>query len=451
MIIIPVNTDAPIYHWPWMTLLLVAVNCVTFFVTGFGEEPDGWLLRFGQGLNPVEWVAYNFSHAGWLHLIGNMIFVWGFGIVVEGKLGWWRFLLVYLSLGMLGGLLIQTVMLGHDPSLNSGLQGASLIVYGLLAICVVWAPKNEMDVLIFIYYFVGYRVLSVEVTILTFGFWYVLLQVLSAWWNHFSMGSAMGHLIGAFWGFGIGIALLKLRWVDCENWDLFAIWNGNYRKPADFDAWKNEIVVTHSPDLRGEETPAAEKVKKKKAVFRPSIYLSNRPKHRKPTARETASTPVTDAEQPAASAATRSKSESSQPAATLKVLDRMRELLRAGKPQAALGEYRKRLCIVDQWPLDADDLQALADGLFKLKLWDETIPLLEEFIERFPTRADAARIKLAAICCEVQNRPLAALKLLDQVDLENLPDSIRSHITQIRQKAERLLDDESFEPDGKSW
>lgn len=446
MIIIPVNTDAPIYHWPWMTLVLVAVNCVTFYVTGFGEEPDGWLLRFGQGLNPVEWLAYNFLHAGWLHLIGNMIFVWGFGIVVEGKLGWWRFLLVYLSIGVLGGLLIQTVMLSHDPLLSSGGQGASLIVYGLLAICVVWAPKNEMDLLIFL----GYRVLSVEVTILTFGFWYVLLQVLSAWWNHFSMGSAMGHLIGAFWGFGIGIALLKLRWVDCENWDLFAIWNGSYRKPMELNGWKENIVVTHTADLRGEETPVAERVKKKKATFRPSIYLSNRPTRPKPTTREPASTSATDTEQPAASATTRSVSEPSQPTATLKVLARIRELLRTGKPQAALAEYRKRLRSVDQWPLAADDLQALTDGLFKLKLWDETIPLLEEFIERFPMRAAAARIKLAAICCEVQNRPLAALKQLDQVELENLPASIRGHIAQIRQKAERLLDDETFELGGKN-
>lgn len=445
MIIIPVNTDAPIYHWPWMTLLLVAVNCVTFFVTGFGENPDGWLLRFGHGLNPVEWVAYNFLHAGWLHLIGNMIFVWGFGIVVEGKLGWWRFLLVYLSIGVLGGVLIQTVMLSHDPLLNSGGQGASLIVYGLLAICVVWAPKNEMDVLIFL----GYRVLLIEVTILTFGFWYVALQVLSAWWNHFSMGSAMGHLIGAFWGFGIGIALLKLHWVDCENWDLFAIWNGSYRKPTDLNGWKDNIVVTHSPDLRGEETPAAEKVKKKKATFRPSIYLSNRPKRRKPTARETASTPVTDSEQPAA-AETKTKSASSPPVATLKTLDRIRELIRTGQPQAALAEYRKQQRVVDRWLLDADDLQALTDGLFRLKLWDETTPLLDEFIARFPTQADPARIKLAAICCEIQNRPLAALKLLEPVNFEGLPASIQSHIAQIRQKTERLLDEESFEFDGKS-
>ena len=136
MIIIPVNTDAPIYHWPWMTLVLIGVNCVTFVLTGQGEHQTGWLLQFGHGLNPLEWIAFNFLHFGWLHLIGNMVFLWGFGIVVEGKLGWWRFLLVFLSIGVLGGLFIQAVMLGSELPPTSGGGGASLIVYGLLAICV---------------------------------------------------------------------------------------------------------------------------------------------------------------------------------------------------------------------------------------------------------------------------------------------------------------------------
>src|SRR5437867_9548243 len=102
IIIIPINTDAPIYHWPWMTLVLIAANCGVFFLTGHGADEEGcegWLLRFGHGLHPVEWVANNFLHFGWLHLIGNMIFLWGYGIVVEGKLGWWRHLLVYLLIG----------------------------------------------------------------------------------------------------------------------------------------------------------------------------------------------------------------------------------------------------------------------------------------------------------------------------------------------------------------
>ena len=142
MIIIPVNTDAPIYHWPWMTLVLIGVNCVTFFLTGQGEHQTGWLLQFGHGLNPWEWIAFNFLHFGWLHLIGNMVFLWGFGIVVEGKLGGWRFLLLFLAIGVLGGLIIQAVMLRSELPLGSGGAGASLIIYGLLAICVVWAARS---------------------------------------------------------------------------------------------------------------------------------------------------------------------------------------------------------------------------------------------------------------------------------------------------------------------
>ena len=444
MIIIPVNTDAPIYHWPWMTLVLIGVNCVTFFLTGQGEHQTGWLLQFGHGLNPWEWIAFNFLHFGWLHLIGNMVFLWGFGIVVEGKLGWWRFLLLFLAIGVLGGLIIQAVMLRSELPLGSGGAGASLVIYGLLAICVVWAPKNEMDVLVFI----GYRLLSVEVTILTFGFWYVALQVLSAWWNNFSMGSAMGHLIGAFWGFGIGLVLLKLRWVDCENWDLIALWKGTYGRPTDLSSWNENIVVTHSSDADGAEaTSVPAKPKKKKAVFRPSIYLSSQPKRRPPKAK----TPPPNGDAGPTAASPRTMSESAMSPATLSVLDRMRELLRAGKPQAALAEYRKRLRVVDHWPLDADDLQSLADGLFKLKVWNEAIPLLEEFVKRFPARADAARIKLATLWCDVQTRPRAALKLLDQVELDDLSETIRNHVAQIRQKAEGMIDDDTFELDGKSW
>lgn len=446
MIIIPLNTDAPIYHFPWMTLVLIAANTVAFFLTGFGTEPQGWVLQFGQGLHPVEWVTYNFLHFGWMHLIGNMIFLWGFGLIVEGKIGWWRFLLLYLAIGVLGGVSVQSLMLGRVDELSgTGAGGSSLAVYGLLAICMIWAPKNELDVFIFI----GIRALTVEISNLTFGAWFIVEQLFYAWLSGFSMSSELLHLIGAFLGVGIGVLMLKFNSVDCENWDLFALWDGRLGRPVDDVRWQDSIEVTHSPSLDG-DGPASKPLKKK-AKFRPSIYLSSssKPKRRRPAADASPTgSNVTDAE---ASNAKRSMSESALPVATLKVLDRMRELIRAGKPQAALGEYRKRLRIVDHWPLEADDLQALADGLFKHKQWDDVIPLLEEFVERFSERADAARIKLAAICCEVQNRPRAALKLLDQVDLEDLPDSIRSRVTQIRQKAERLLDEETFELEGKSW
>lgn len=115
MLIIPYSTDAPIYHFPWMTIVLIVANCLSFAITGMGYKSDGWMLQYGNGLHPLEWVAYNFLHFGIVHLVGNMIFLWAFGIVVEGKLGWWKFLVVYMSIGIVGGILIQVAMLGYKP------------------------------------------------------------------------------------------------------------------------------------------------------------------------------------------------------------------------------------------------------------------------------------------------------------------------------------------------
>ena len=57
-----------------------------------------WALVLGDGLHPLQWVTNNFMHSGFFHLAGNMIFLWTFGLVVEGKLGWWRVLARVLGL-----------------------------------------------------------------------------------------------------------------------------------------------------------------------------------------------------------------------------------------------------------------------------------------------------------------------------------------------------------------
>ena len=57
------------------------------------------MLQYGT-FKPWQWITSNFMHAGFMHLLGNMFCLWGFGLVVEGKIGWWRFLLVYLGIGI---------------------------------------------------------------------------------------------------------------------------------------------------------------------------------------------------------------------------------------------------------------------------------------------------------------------------------------------------------------
>lgn len=445
--IIPLTTDAPIYYWPWMTLVLVAANVAVFFATDGGLQDAGWLLQFGNGLHPAEWLTSNFLHFGWLHLIGNMIFLWGFGIVVEGKLGWWRYLLLYLFIGVLGGFLVQLAMLGSDD-VASGSGGASLCIYGLLAICIVWAPKNEVDCFVLILY----RAMIVEVSLLTFGGWYVALELFAAWWNGFAMSSEMLHLTGAIIGFVAALVMLKWKWVDCENWDLIAVWNGTYGTHSRLGNWHDKITVSELPMATTSDSEKPKKLKKKRA-FRPTIYLPRRPR------RLTEQAPQPDEkahlEKTSAGSDTDDSSEvrslESVPPATRKSLRQIREFLKAGKPQAALVEYQRRLRIIDHWPLDAPDLRALAEGLYRIRAWTEATLLLEEFVERFPGRDDGVTLKLAGVYCEVQKRPRAALRLLESVDQSDLPPEASAIADQIRHRAERLIEDGVLELDGRNW
>ena len=118
MIVIPTGTDAPIYYWPYATIALIVLNTALLFavppVAGnvrLNEKDEviedvetvsnfeRFSLAVGDGrLHPLQWVTHNFLHFGFMHLAGNMLFLWAFGIVVEGKLGALKYLLAYLAL-----------------------------------------------------------------------------------------------------------------------------------------------------------------------------------------------------------------------------------------------------------------------------------------------------------------------------------------------------------------
>src|SRR5262249_45472444 len=138
--IFPWGTDAPLYHRPIVTIGLVLANVASFFLFPAKQYED-WTLVLGDGLHPLQWLTNIFMHAGWFHLIGNVIFLWTFGMVVEGKLGWWAFLLIYIGLGVGESAAMQLLVPSGEPVHMLGVSG---IIFGLLAMCLVWAPKNEV-------------------------------------------------------------------------------------------------------------------------------------------------------------------------------------------------------------------------------------------------------------------------------------------------------------------
>ncbi len=147
--LLPYGSDAPLYHIPIATGVMILANVLAFIgVLALQEQMseeqfklvvNQLILQYGTW-KPWQWVTSNFMHAGFLHLFGNMFSLWGFGIVVEGKIGWWRFLLVYFGIGITQSGMEQTIMVFAS---EGGSLGASAIIYGLLAICVVWAPRTK--------------------------------------------------------------------------------------------------------------------------------------------------------------------------------------------------------------------------------------------------------------------------------------------------------------------
>jgi len=221
--IIPYNTDAPIYHRPIVTVGMIVVNILVFvWELANPEEVERFMLATGDGLHPVQWLTNNFLHIGFGHLFGNMVFLWSFGLVVEGKLGPWKTLVAYLGIGIVYGATVQLLLLGND---SDHCLGASAVIYAFMVMCLVWAPENEMEYFALIFY----RAVFFEVPIKIVVVFYVGLDVLFLFLNGGRLSTEFLHTTGAIWGGIVGIVMLKSGWVDCEHWDIFSVWAGRHQ------------------------------------------------------------------------------------------------------------------------------------------------------------------------------------------------------------------------------
>jgi membrane associated rhomboid family serine protease len=168
-------------------------------------------MRFAVGENAVcvlsdmpAWytpLTSMFMHGGWMHLIGNMWFLWIFGNNVEDSMGHVRFLVFYLLCGLAAAAL-QTLT---DPSSIIPMVGASGAIGGVMGAYVLLYPRVHVHMLIFL----GFYMTTIAVpAIFMLGYWFVL-QLLSA---SMSIGAEGGGV--AFWahvgGFIAGALLVLL-------------------------------------------------------------------------------------------------------------------------------------------------------------------------------------------------------------------------------------------------
>ena len=134
---------------PYVTYGILALNIVVFLYQLTLTQPD--LERFftdwgavpaeiSHGDNLITLITSMFMHGGWLHIAGNMLFLWVFGDNVEDTMGHVKFLIFYVICGLAAGGLQVMV----SPDSRSPLIGASGAISGVLAAYLVLFPRGKI-------------------------------------------------------------------------------------------------------------------------------------------------------------------------------------------------------------------------------------------------------------------------------------------------------------------
>jgi membrane associated rhomboid family serine protease len=224
---IPIRDDQPRYSTPYVNYFIIGLNIAVFlFELAIGEQGRRVLnaFVFQFGVVPVHFeralagsthytlattvptiLTSMFVHGGWLHIIGNMWFLWIFGDNIEDYLGHFRYLIFYLICGFAAAI---THIL-FNLSSNEPTVGASGAIAGVMGAYVILYPRA--------------RVLTLVILIVFFTFWWIPAWVFLGYWFvlQFLSGAAtsiaetsrsMGGI--AFWahvgGFLAGIVLIKV-------------------------------------------------------------------------------------------------------------------------------------------------------------------------------------------------------------------------------------------------
>jgi membrane associated rhomboid family serine protease len=155
---------------PLVTYALIALNVLFFFVELSGGDAfiKRWAFVPGRFLaNPfgdsLTLFTSMFMHAGWVHLGGNMLYLWIFGDNVEDRFGHIKFIIFYLLCGIAATFAQLAFSIGSNlPNL-----GASGAIAGVLGAYIVMFPKGRVSVL------QGLQVIQVP-ALIVIGFWIIL-------------------------------------------------------------------------------------------------------------------------------------------------------------------------------------------------------------------------------------------------------------------------------------
>lgn len=175
----PISDTKTSGHFPFVTLGIIALNVYIFFLQLTSPDIEGFireyalvpsLVSFSDLPSLLPFITSQFLHGGFLHIAGNMLFLWIFGDNVEHRLG-----IFYLPFYILGGVIAGLSQYVLNAGSDIPMLGASGAVAAVLGAYLVWYPHHQVKTLVF---------LGPVITFMTFGapimlgYWF-LTQILA--------------------------------------------------------------------------------------------------------------------------------------------------------------------------------------------------------------------------------------------------------------------------------
>jgi membrane associated rhomboid family serine protease len=383
--LLPVGDDSDSHVVPVVNMGIVVLNILVFAaVNVLGNDVTAQNVFDGYGIVPGDLAWYQFLtslflHGGWMHIIGNMWFLWVFGDAVENRLGHVGYAVFYL----VAGIGASVFYLLFTPKTLMPCIGASGAIFGVVASYAILFPRNEIRMLYWFWLFVGtFHVKAVWIV----GFW-VVEQVVT--WHLMSEFGRVGgiayaaHVGGAL--FGILLAVAVRTWWPEERI---------------VDDWGPSFPITGGERWSPAAGPSAP------PPTPPVVPLGF----------------------------------DDPPESEVSSMDDVSRAFANDDPERALELYRQHAACRPGAPMAAPAQIAIADALFKRADFDEALDAYRLYLDAYGAEAHAATAKFraAVILSRRRGENAEAAKLLLEVIMEHPDPEVvelaRGELARIRQK-----------------
>lgn len=275
---LPIGTERPLTRPTLVNHLLIG-GCVAVFLMQVATRTSGevadweWSAMLRPG-DVVWWnlLSYQFMHGDFMHLLGNMLFLWVFGPNIEDRLG----RLGHLGLFLVGGIAAGGAHLAFDQSPVLGASGSIAAITGAY---IVFFPRTHIRVLLFFIFIGVFNIPSV---------WFIGFAIAR---DLFGLGIGGGnsgvahlaHLGGYGFGFGVAMLLLATKVTAREPYDLLTLGRQAKRR-RDFKSatasgrspWAHETPASVRKPAKERPDPARDEMVRQRAAIATAVRAGER-------------------------------------------------------------------------------------------------------------------------------------------------------------------------------